>query len=382
MHISEIFYMRYYRSYSLLLVVIMVSIIGLGNIGSAIPPVVAQSNENGNPVYPYPVLHKIEMSVQKIEKPGDDLFGYQLDKHEIFDPKNGEMLNDITDRYTKGPTIPGPTLMFEEGDSVELTLTNPGKSMNGICNTNPSPENTGALGRVSIHVHGIHYSIASDGTLGILNGLRDEGVCPGESIKYHYTAGPGTAGTWPYHDHALGLNPSGIYIDGSETLGLFGNLVIESHTGKTVALVNGIPTKVNVADIAKDVFCYVTDDAFWCDEIDYTNNAIRTALWENPTIGAKDGDFIRFHLYGMGTDFHIFSLTGYEWLEPGTAQIIKDKKFGALENHVFTIQAKNGIAEYRDTITSHLLSGMKGSFMVDSVGKSVPGKSPLEGVVN
>jgi hypothetical protein len=28
------------------------------------------------------------------------------------------------------------------------------------------------------------------------------------------------------------------------------------------------------------------------------------------------------------------------------------------------------------------LSGMKGSFMVDSVGKSVPGKSPLEGVVN
>ena len=165
-------------------------------------------------------------------------------------------------------------------------------------------------------------------------------------------------------------------MNGAETIGLFGTLVIDSASGKTIGLIDGKPTKIDIADISKDVLCYVTDDAFWCDQIDYRNNAIRTALWENPTIGLKDGDLIRFHLYGMGTDFHIFELTGYQWLEPGTTNVIAKKKFGPLENHVFTIQGKDGIAEYRDILTSHLLYGMKGEFIVDSIGESIPGKSP------
>lgn len=356
--------MKYYTLHSMLLSTILSLVIGLWNFTPAISIAFAQDESNEYPEYPYPVLHKIELSVQTIEKSGGDLYAYQLDSHQILDPKTELLLNDITDRYSKGPTIPGPTLMVEEGDFVELTLTN--------------PKETGVPGMVSIHVHGIDYSIASDGTLKVINGLRNEGVFPGQSITYHYSAGPATAGTWPYHDHTLGLNPAGMNMNGAETLGLFGNLVIDSHTGKTVALVDGKPTKVNIADIAKDVLCYVTDDAFWCDEIDYRDFVKHNALWENPTIGAKNGDLIRFHLYGMGTDFHIFELTGYDWLDPGTIQIIKEKKFGPLENHVFTIKAKNGVAEYRDTITSHELSGMKGPFVVDSIGKSIPGKSPLE----
>jgi manganese oxidase len=69
-------------------------------------------------------------------------------------------------------------------------------------------------------------------------------------------------------------------------------------------------------------------------------------------------------------------LTGYQWLEPGTTNVISKKKFGPLENHVFTIQGKNGIAEYRDSLASHMLSGMKGGFIVDNIGESIPGKSP------
>jgi hypothetical protein len=234
---------------------------------------------------------------------------------------------------------------------------------------------------VSIHIHGIHYSIASDGTLKVLNGYGDEGVMPGQSIKYHWTAGPGTAGSWPYHDHTLGLGLGhsehpGSNMNGAETIGLFGTMIIDKHTGKTVALIDDKPTEVNIRDISKDIACYLTDDAFWCDEIDYQKNAIRTPLWENPTIGLKDGELIRFNLIAIGTDFHKFVLTGYQWLKPGTNQIISEKRFAALENHVFTIQGKNGIAEYRDVITSHLLSGMKGGFVVDNIGKSIPGKHP------
>ena len=66
----------------------------------------------------------------------------------------------------------------------------------------------------------------------------------------------------------------------------------------------------------------------------------------------------------------------YKWLEPGTNNIVSEKRFAPLENHVFTIQGKNGIAEYRDLIGSHLLSDMKGGFVVDNSGQSIPGKHP------
>ena len=187
--------MNYYQHFSILLIAFVASIFVFGNIDQVFDSVFAQSQgHDGDSIYPYPVLHKIEMSVQKIEKSngGGDLYGYQLDRHLLFNANTGEFLNNITKKYSSGPTIPGPSILIEEGDSVEITLTN--------------PKQTGAPGMVSIHVHGIHYSVASDGTLGILNGLRDEGVKPGQSIKYHWTAGPGTAGTWPYHDHTLGLD--------------------------------------------------------------------------------------------------------------------------------------------------------------------------------
>lgn len=362
--------MIYYRSYSILLSAIVASIIVLGNQGQVFDSAFAQKQEDsGYPSYPYPVLHKIEMSVHKIPKPGGggDLYAYKVDQHQIFDAKTNRFLNDITERYPNEATIPGPTLLIEEGDSVETTLTN--------------PKNIGAPGMVSIHIHGIHYSIASDGTLKILNGFSDEGVLPGQSIKYHWTAGPGTAGSWPYHDHTLGLSlghghVAGVNMNGAETIGLFGTIIIDSHTGKTVGLIDDQPTKIDIQDISKDVACYLTDDAFWCNEIDYNNNAKRTALWENPTIGLKDGELIRFNLIALGTDFHKFVLTGYNWLAPGTNNIISEKRFAPLENHVFTIQGKNGEAQYRDVITSHLLSGMKGKFVVDDVGKSIPGKKP------
>jgi hypothetical protein len=57
--------------------------------------------------------------------------------------------------------------------------------------------------------------------------------------------------------------------------------------------------------------------------------------------------------------------------------LFQKKKFGPLENHVFTFQGKNGVAEYRDILSSHMLSGMKGKFIVDDQGISIPGKSPI-----
>ena len=156
--------------------------------------------------------------------------------------------------------------------------------------------------------------------------------------------------------------------------GLFGTLIIDSSKGYTTALIDEEPRIVNLKDISKDVICWVTDDAFWCDEIINSKTYEHNALWENPTIKAKAGELIRFHLYSIGTDFTKFELTGYEWLKPGTDDIVQSQTFGPLESLVFTIQANDGDAEYRDIIQSHLKAGMFGEFIVDNSGDKYPGR--------
>src|ERR1019366_8648819 len=82
---------------------------------------------------------------------------YELVSHKIKSPDGQE--RDITGRYATGPTIPGPTLVMKEGDTAEVTLEH------GIADSSQP---------VSIHVHGVHYKIDSDGTMKVMNGVADE----------------------------------------------------------------------------------------------------------------------------------------------------------------------------------------------------------------
>ena len=63
--------MNYYQHFSILLIAFVASIFVFGNIHQVFDSTYAQSQGHyEDPIYPYPVLHKIEMSVQKIEKSG------------------------------------------------------------------------------------------------------------------------------------------------------------------------------------------------------------------------------------------------------------------------------------------------------------------------
>lgn len=91
---------------------------------------------------------------------------------------DGSGTEDVTNRYSEDASIPGPTIVIDEGDEVSLTI-----------------ENEIGSGIVSVHVHGVHYEITSDGTLEHVNNVEDQGALPGGSFSYQWIAGPGTAGT-------------------------------------------------------------------------------------------------------------------------------------------------------------------------------------------
>jgi FtsP/CotA-like multicopper oxidase with cupredoxin domain len=294
------------------------------------------------------VNHDIILEAKQLS---NGLLAYKMVKH-IKNVEGGKSI-DLTKNYSAKPTIPGPTIVISEGDTVDLQIKN------GI-----------GSGMVSVHVHGVHYEITSDGTLSHLNGVGDQGATNGSPFTVHWTAGPGTAGTWPYHDHTFGG------INGAENRGLFGTVIVNPASGKVQAADGNQINEVNVSKIKKDFVLYVGDDAFWGMEIN--SNGKQTALWTNPTLGTETGEYVRFHLIALGTDaVHTFKLNSYKWLDPGTDALISSKDIGPLENHVFTIKAKKGNVKYLDENISNELMGMIGSFKVPGQSKASPIPEPF-----
>lgn len=286
--------------------------------------------------------HHIEMVAEEIE---DGLLAYRMVSHRIDSV-------DITSRYSPQPTIPGPTIVLTEGDTVRLTIRN-------AVSTHPTQQ-------ISVHVHGVHYTILSDGTLKIINRVEDEGAYPPEGHRgYFYTylwdVAPGTAGTWPYHDHNFETH------NGSEDRGLFGTVIVNPASGLVMASNGTRISSVPIKDIRKDYVLYLADDAFWGMEIDSASKR-QTPLGVNPALTAGSGDHVRFHLIAMGTYLNRFRLEGYRWVDPGTTQLIQAKNIGPLENHAFTIKAL-GSANYVNENFSRRLMGMRGSFNVTHGGR-------------
>jgi Putative multicopper oxidases len=350
----------YHKELVQLSIVIVVGFVFVHQLSFIIPVIAQTSQNNLSSDNPFVKLHEIKMAA--VELP-DGHTAYKMLEYKITDNEN--QTKDITSRYSSLPTIPGPTIIMTEGDKARLTLVN-------------------EIGRgaVSLHTHGVHYTITSDGSLKMSNRVSNQGATPNDSYTYVWTAAEGTRGSWPFHDHTFGKGSSGMNINGVETNGLFATVIVNPANGKVDALVNGIPKEVNVADIKKDFVLFVTDDAFWGVEIDNNNNNNKhTPLWVNPTLVASKNDLVRFHIQSVGTDFHHFVIDGYEWLKPGTHEKTNFENIGPLENHVFTISANNSTSYY-DKMPIHLLSGMKGKFQViegdtATYTSSIPGPSPM-----
>lgn len=285
-------------------------------------------------------LHQIELAAEKID---GGYFAYRMRKHAISNLGGGDAV-DVTSRYPDRPTIPGPTIIIKEGDEVEITLYH------------QFDPDTPAHEHVSVHVHGVHYDIVSDGTLEYINFFKDESAIPTLSYQYRWVAAPGTAGTWPYHDHNM------LTHNGAEDRGLYGAVIVNPASNTTVVNNGGARQVVSLDTVTKDYVLYLFDDAFAGMEIDRATGQ-QSGGGANPTLSAQSNTNVRFHLIALGTNLHRFELPGYSWPEPGTDQLVSAKTLGPIEKYVFTVNATQS-SSYQDTAFISRLLGMQGAFQV------------------
>lgn len=217
---------------------------------------------------------------------------------------------------TYNGTIPGPTIEIYEGDEVKLTLVNQLDVA------------------VSVHVHGVHYKIDSDGTR-----HTSSFAPPGGKYVYRWIATPGTAGYWHYHDHVIGPGLDGVR--GIEQ-GLYGALIVRKPG-------DPLPDKT---------FVLVMQNV-WFNNKRYPHT---------PLLEAKFGERVEFVVITHGHRFHTFHIHGHRWLDRGTNRIIDTFTHNAGESTGFQVVAGEGVGPgawmYHCHVHDHIEDGMMGFFIV------------------
>lgn len=270
-----------------------------------------------------------------LERPGAEACDDPTDSMSLF-AKN---LGNGKIGYGRTPqtaAIPGPTIEMIEGECLEVNLVN---------DTNKS---------LSMHAHGVDYTIASDGT------PHNKGcVAPGKSRTYVFqahapgtrtdgTIDPGSAGYWHYHDHCLGTNHG----TGGVSAGLFGALVVRRA---------GDPVPV------RKPFVVVMSG---------TQINLKSAP-RTPVFKANMGERIEFIVIGHGTLFHTFHLHGHRWVDNRTGmpktlddgtQPIDNKTVGPADSFGFQVIAGEHVGPgawmFHCHVQDHSDSGMSGMLLV------------------
>jgi len=232
-------------------------------------------------------------------------------------------------------SIPGPTIEMTEGECLQVTLVN---------DTNR---------RLSMHTHGVDYTVASDGTP-----LNSSCVRPGRSRTYVFqahmpatrtdgTIDAGSAGYFHYHDHCLGT-PHGT---GGINKGLFGALVVRQPGDPQ-------PARTCVLVMIKTTF--------------NLKKAPNT-----PSCRSNLGDRVEFVVIGHGNLLHTFHLHGHRWSDNRTGMpagagdstpIIDNKVVGPADSFGFQVIAGEHVGPgawmYHCHVQDHSDAGMAGVFVV------------------
>jgi FtsP/CotA-like multicopper oxidase with cupredoxin domain len=189
----------------------------------------------------------------------------------------------------------------------------------------------------SMHVHRVHYRPASDGAYlpGFSGG--DGKVLPGHTRTYRLTAGPDSAGVWPYHDHSPSMDDS---IKG----GMFGMLSILGANEPA-------PDREFEVVLAPMGTNFMTVDG-------------RAFVGNTPVFRAKVGDLVQWDVMAMGSDFHTFHVHGHRWVDPD--DVTRDTHtVGPAES--FRVRLREDAAGtwlYHCQDEDHMMRGMIGIYRV------------------
>lgn len=250
--------------------------------------------------------------------------------------------------FEKGKaSIPGPLIEMIEGDTLHIEF-----------------ENTTDVD-ASLHVHGVDYDVASDGTR-----MSGSHVPPGESRTYTWrthtpgtradgTWQPGSAGYWHYHDHVVGTDHG----TGGIRKGLYGPLVVRRK-----------------GDI-------LPDKQFTIVFNDMTINNKPGA--ESPNFEATVGDRVEIIMITHGEFYHTFHIHGHRWADNRTglltgpddpSRVIDNKITGPADSFGFQIIAGERVGAgawmYHCHVQSHSDMGMAGLLLVKKPDGTIPGYEP------
>ena len=332
---------------------------------SVIPLLAAEAQESTGK------SHTIEMEAVKMP---DGMYAYRMVSYTLEDTDS--IVTDLvaTGVFGTDPSIPGPTIVMDEYDTADITLTNNACDENFVDGGVGSAENF----YVGMHTHGVHYDISDDATYDRMNMAETGAADCNSSVNYKWDAGLGTAGTWPYHDHTFSQNEVG-----AEDVGLFGTLIVNPAGGMVNGLVksgSGDIVPVPVSAIEKEFVLWMVSSevlgrsVFYGMEIDNQNDGKQTPLWVNPPLYATDGAKVRYHVLGIGEETHAFHLHGHRWVEAqgGSADIIDVKEITPLQRHSFIVEVSDNEKTmdgtegwmYHCHFFDHMQAGMSGMMMV------------------
>lgn len=215
-------------------------------------------------------------------------------------------------------TNPGPLIEMVEGECLAITLHNniPLERLPALDGQTPG---------VSLHTHGVKYTIESDGTA-----HSDSVVPPGESRTYIWFAAPrevrgrnvisnGTAGYWWYHDHNIGDEHGSVGIGA----GLAGGLVVRrpgdprpDRTYTTVFHQNNLLNWQSHRQTDPITGRPATDDCDPMNPVGMSHNDPDTGA--GPCFVAEEGELIEFVNIAIGEFVHTWHLHGHNWAQTRT----------------------------------------------------------------
>jgi FtsP/CotA-like multicopper oxidase with cupredoxin domain len=228
---------------------------------------------------------------------------------------------ELSERPGDEAGIQGPLLHARVGDRIVVHF----KNLDTLFN-NPH----------SMHFHGVSYRPSSDGSF--IPGFSGPGatVAPGESFTYRLTAGPESAGVWPYHDHSPSMEQS---LEG----GLYGALSILGRDERT-------PDREFVSYLTQTL-SYMTIDG-------------RAFLGNTPIFHSRVGQVVQWDVLTIGNEFHTFHVHGHRWVEPGG--VSRDTRtIGPAES--FRVRWREdapGTWLYHCHVEAHMMNGMIGLYRV------------------